>query len=210
MPGKRQRKSFLPFWRIPWTEESRAAPTMLPAMTTPLALISTKGMNSVTGPRDSTARGNNGWGCYTGCRGFGWASSKPPSAVLKFSSRGVAQPGRAPGSGPGGRRFKSSLPDQSFQADKQHFWIFITAAVDDFEANKASEFKIARLQSAIFIRSLAWRSRISPRHLLGCAMFPHRKHPQAFTRGKPRHRFLENPQKTLWITIHCVRCSYVE
>ena len=25
--------------------------------------------------------------------------------------RGVAQPGRAPGSGPGGRRFKSSLPD---------------------------------------------------------------------------------------------------
>jgi hypothetical protein len=26
--------------------------------------------------------------------------------------RGVAQPGRAPGSGPGGRRFKSSRPDQ--------------------------------------------------------------------------------------------------
>src|SRR5213594_446775 len=29
--------------------------------------------------------------------------------------RGVAQPGRAPGSGPGGRRFKSSLPDQYLQ-----------------------------------------------------------------------------------------------
>jgi hypothetical protein len=28
--------------------------------------------------------------------------------------RGVAQPGRAPGSGPGGRRFKSSLPDHFF------------------------------------------------------------------------------------------------
>ena len=28
--------------------------------------------------------------------------------------RGVAQPGRAPGSGPGGRRFKSSLPDHLF------------------------------------------------------------------------------------------------
>jgi hypothetical protein len=28
--------------------------------------------------------------------------------------RGVAQPGRAPGSGPGGRRFKSSLPDHSY------------------------------------------------------------------------------------------------
>src|SRR5271170_7462893 len=27
-------------------------------------------------------------------------------------SRGVAQPGRAPGSGPGGRRFESSRPDQ--------------------------------------------------------------------------------------------------
>src|ERR1700691_1569225 len=30
--------------------------------------------------------------------------------------RGVAQPGRAPGSGPGGRRFKSSLPDHFFSA----------------------------------------------------------------------------------------------
>ena len=30
--------------------------------------------------------------------------------------RGVAQPGRAPGSGPGGRRFESSLPDHSFQS----------------------------------------------------------------------------------------------
>ena len=29
--------------------------------------------------------------------------------------RGVAQPGSAPGSGPGGRRFKSSRPDHSFQ-----------------------------------------------------------------------------------------------
>ena len=33
----------------------------------------------------------------------------------RLSRRGVAQPGRAPGSGPGGRRFKSSLPDH-FQA----------------------------------------------------------------------------------------------
>ena len=36
--------------------------------------------------------------------------------VRRTSSRGVAQPGRAPGSGPGGRRFKSSLPDQSSQS----------------------------------------------------------------------------------------------
>jgi hypothetical protein len=34
--------------------------------------------------------------------------------------RGVAQPGRAPGSGPGGRRFKSSLPDHLFSARYTH------------------------------------------------------------------------------------------
>src|SRR5580704_2486089 len=42
--------------------------------------------------------------------------SKFPDALAFLprpcNSRGVAQPGRAPGSGPGGRRFKSSLPDQ--------------------------------------------------------------------------------------------------
>jgi hypothetical protein len=37
----------------------------------------------------------------------------------------VAQPGRAPGSGPGGRRFKSSLPDQFFQTLKQRFWFSV-------------------------------------------------------------------------------------
>ncbi len=31
-----------------------------------------------------------------------------------IACRGVAQPGRAPGSGPGGRRFKSSLPDHNY------------------------------------------------------------------------------------------------
>ena len=35
--------------------------------------------------------------------------------------RGVAQPGRAPGSGPGGRRFKSSLPDHIFLSLSQSF-----------------------------------------------------------------------------------------
>jgi hypothetical protein len=39
-------------------------------------------------------------------------SRHPPTWVA--SRRGVAQPGRAPGSGPGGRRFKSSLPDHLF------------------------------------------------------------------------------------------------
>ena len=35
----------------------------------------------------------------------------PEDASKRWNVRGVAQPGRAPGSGPGGRRFKSSLPD---------------------------------------------------------------------------------------------------
>jgi hypothetical protein len=38
----------------------------------------------------------------------------PNTRRMPHDSRGVAQPGRAPGSGPGSRRFKSSLPDQSF------------------------------------------------------------------------------------------------
>src|SRR5437899_12300169 len=41
-----------------------------------------------------------------------------PWVLVPFQRcRGVAQPGRAPGSGPGGRRFKSSLPDHSFSLD---------------------------------------------------------------------------------------------
>ncbi len=32
----------------------------------------------------------------------------------------MAQPGRAPGSGPGGRRFKSSLPDQFISSEYEH------------------------------------------------------------------------------------------
>src|SRR5271167_2623727 len=41
---------------------------------------------------------------------------RAPASLLvpRRACRGVAQPGRAPGSGPGGRRFKSSLPDQVF------------------------------------------------------------------------------------------------
>src|SRR5579863_9808858 len=46
--------------------------------------------------------------------------------------RGVAQPGRAPGSGPGGRRFKSSLPDQSFQTLKLQFWFSVYIDGVDF------------------------------------------------------------------------------
>src|SRR5207248_11310468 len=46
--------------------------------------------------------------------------------------RGVAQPGSAPGSGPGGRRFKSSRPDHSFQEVTSDSWLFSYIAVDNF------------------------------------------------------------------------------
>ena len=45
-------------------------------------------------------------------------------------SRGVAQPGRAPGSGPGGRRFKSSRPDQLSSIKSSAFPPFATSAKD--------------------------------------------------------------------------------
>src|SRR6185312_2182212 len=44
-----------------------------------------------------------------------WNSARNARFPCLFPRRGVAQPGRAPGSGPGGRRFKSSLPDQYLQ-----------------------------------------------------------------------------------------------
>jgi hypothetical protein len=44
------------------------------------------------------------------------------------------------GLGPGGRRFKSSLPDQYFQADKHHFWFFGYSGVGNFEAEESLEF----------------------------------------------------------------------
>jgi hypothetical protein len=58
---------------------------------------------------------------------------------LKTASFSRFQYGLESGSGPGGRRFKSSLPDQSFQAHKAHFWFFVYSDVDDFVAVKTSK-----------------------------------------------------------------------
>ena len=63
----------------------------------------------------------------------------PVSSRGAAHSRGVAQPGRAPGSGPGGRRFKSSLPDQSFQALKLHFWFSVYIDGVDFVDGACSD-----------------------------------------------------------------------
>jgi hypothetical protein len=54
-----------------------------------------------------------------------WRCGAPSVLRCPSHSRGVAQPGRAPGSGPGGRRFKSSLPDQFFQILKLRFWFSV-------------------------------------------------------------------------------------
>jgi hypothetical protein len=70
--------------------------------------------------------------------------------------RGVAQPGRAPGSGPGGRRFKSSLPDQCFQSLTMNFWFAALMDVGEIEAAKASEINqktagpISKIRSHVF------------------------------------------------------------
>ena len=46
-------------------------------------------------------------------------------------------------SGPGGRRFKSSLPDQYFQAHKQHFWISVYNAVGGIEGGQSHRAQYA-------------------------------------------------------------------
>ena len=47
-------------------------------------------------------------------------ATNPHGGIEWGFSRGVAQPGRALGSGPRGRRFKSSRPDQLFSSNSQH------------------------------------------------------------------------------------------
>ena len=50
-----------------------------------------------------------------------------PSGQHTAAHRGVAQPGRAPGSGPGGRRFESSLPDHLVKAATSGLSLFAFA-----------------------------------------------------------------------------------
>jgi hypothetical protein len=64
--------------------------------------------------------------------------------------RGVAQPGRAPGSGPGGRRFKSSLPDHYFQSLTINFWSAALIDVGEIEAAKASKINKRRFLNESF------------------------------------------------------------
>ena len=92
----------------------------------------------VNGDSRSGSQSNLSGKCVGGrlrCGCYNWKSQAASFCCARTAcslSRGVAQPGRAPGSGPGGRRFKSSLPDHCFQALKTHFWFSGYSAVVDF------------------------------------------------------------------------------
>ncbi len=92
--------------------------------------------------------------------------------------RGVAQPGRAPGSGPGGRRFKSSLPDHLFQSDTNNFWFAALSGVGDFEVAKAS--KINKRHFCWVFKSELLRAIVG--HALACfclAKIKKARHPES-------------------------------
>src|SRR5712691_10461743 len=92
-------------------------------------------------------------------RGHGSLFYRLPWVLVPFQRcRGVAQPGRATGSGPGGRRFKSSLPDQSFQTLKLHFWFSVYIDVGDFvDGPCVADFsKDMRLQIQTDFPAMMW------------------------------------------------------
>src|ERR1700734_1697719 len=100
---------------------------------------------SVTRKMVGQARGSSRWlrcynlNCLSRTKLRGWMGL--PSCPRR---RGVAQPGRAPGSGPGGRRFKSSLPDQSLQTLKRHFWFSVY--IDGVEVVDGAVFSFFELK----------------------------------------------------------------
>src|SRR5262249_13588484 len=61
-----------------------------------------------------------------------WKRHKLWASVLLQIGRCHSGFFRPPNSGPGGRRFKSSLPDQSFQALEAHFWFFDYSGAGNF------------------------------------------------------------------------------
>ena len=96
----------------------------------------------------------------SGCRdlpmllsGFRWGVLTAPGAP----GRGVAQPGSAPGSGPGGRRFKSSRPDHSFQGVIRASGFPAHSTVGDFVGGLA----LAASRSRLRLRELTCKSCIA-------------------------------------------------
>ena len=93
---------------------------------------------------------------------WGWVAIV---ASLPFKNQTVEAPlykieniehdSRIPNSGPGGRRFKSSLADQSFQAHKEHFWIFVYSDVVDFVDGRSHRVQYAGDHAVLLLRKLA-------------------------------------------------------
>ena len=71
--------------------------------------------------------------------------------------RGVAQPGSAPGSGPGGRRFKSSRPDHSFQQFGFRFHFIPTVTVAVFVVTlPETDSAYLKAKSELYASSFEW------------------------------------------------------
>jgi hypothetical protein len=89
--------------------------------------------------------------CYNLCGTSVCTSERRAAVPLALKHRrGVAQPGRAPGSGPGGRRFKSSLPDQYFQILKLHFWFSVDSdGVEIVDGRVFPEVQLRILRTSI-------------------------------------------------------------
>jgi hypothetical protein len=101
--------------------------------------------------------------------------------ALAQHRRGVAQPGRAPGSGPGGRRFKSSLPDQSFPHPFNYFRSECTGGWPRFDldgtTSKVGAPSFAQFAKGGYHQRLQRRSlcrAISKRNLSPSLIHPHR------------------------------------
>src|SRR5204862_5995445 len=108
---------------------------------------------------------------FTRFKPAGGSSSHPQALVLscyttRVCHRGVAQPGRAPGSGPGGRRVKSSRPDSSIQADTARFGMPPERAVDVFVDKISSKNNYLQHRSPSPLQSVAGKLRCClKRHL---------------------------------------------
>src|SRR5580704_15032289 len=107
--------------------------------------------------------------------------------------RGVAQPGSAPGSGPGGRRFKSSRPDHSFQGVIWGSWFFVYSTVDKIVDCRllATLNWIGQAGHGKYLQPQARNVRDSGRHpscLIGprTLMGPGSKPSETIVRGKER------------------------
>ncbi len=125
---------------------------------------------------------------------------------IRKPCRGVAQPGRAPGSGPGGRRFKSSLPDQSFSRSPNCPSAFTPSAFSTVSAHSQSSFSHLRsyfLGSARGLLSGAARTLVTDWfRLVGTSRCSVNKNPSPRSSGRGSvavGTYLSRPCRRLWV-----------